>query len=236
MNCKRVPARKSNACVSIAVFCLCWCCLVITSAFGESTVVLKSGETVQGEILSDTNGVLQMKVHNANRTISYQRDISHDEIKNIQTENAAQSAERTAYEALSPFQLNPNQEQSADNCNQVIAAFQEFLIDYPKSDKAPSIQKRLNAWQAELKHVSDGKVKFGDKWMSPEAKAPRVEHWQKQMHFQAAQNTLESLKKKLSELQRQRDELAKRTAAAQANLESAIQQLPLHEQWLLQQR
>jgi hypothetical protein len=209
---------------------------LITSAFGESTVVLKSGETLQGDILSDTNGVLQIKVHNANRTISYQRDVSHDEIQNIQTENAAQSAERAAYEALSPFQLNPNQEQTADSCGQVIAAFQKFLIDYPRSDKAPSIQQRLDAWQAELKHVSDGEVKFGNKWMTPEAKAPLVEHWQKQMHFQTAQKTLESLKRKLSELQRQRDELAKNTAAAQANLDSAIQQLPMHEQWLLKQQ
>jgi hypothetical protein len=193
---------------------------LVTSASGESTVVLKSGETLQGDILSDTNDVLRIRAHNASRTLSYQRDISHSEIQSIQTENAAQAAERTDYEALSKFQLNPNQEQSADYCGQVIAAFQKFLIDYPNSDKAPSVQRRLETWQAELKHVSDGQVKFGDKWMTAEDKAPLVEHWQKQMNVQAAQNTLESLKNKLSELQRQRDVLAENLATAQGRLDA----------------
>jgi chromosome segregation ATPase len=198
---------------------------VISSVFGESTVVLKSGETLQGNIIFDTNDILRIEAHNANRTISYQRDISHDEIQSIQTDNPAQAAERADYEALSKFQLNPNQEQSIDYCSQVITAFQKFLTDYPKSDKSPAIQQRLGAWQSELKHVSDGEVKFGDKWMTPEEKQPLVEHWQKQMQVQAAQNTLESLKKQLRILQTKRDSLAESTAAAQGLLQAAQDQI-----------
>jgi hypothetical protein len=198
---------------------------VISSVFGESTVVLKSGETLQGNIIFDTNDILRIEAHNANRTISYQRDISHDEIQSIQTDNPAQAAERADYEALSKFQLNPNQEQSIDYCSQVITAFQKFLTDYPKSDKSPAIQQRLGAWQSELKHVSDGEVKFGDKWMTPEEKQPLVEHWQKQIKVQLAQNTLESLKKKLPELQRQRDALANQLAMTQGNLTASQQKL-----------
>ena len=198
---------------------------VITSAFGESTVVLKSGETIQGDIISDTNDVLQIKAHNASRSILYQRDISHTDIQSIQTETATQASERTDYEALSKIQLNPNQEQSADTCGQVIAVYQKFLIDYPNSDKAPAIQQRLEAWQAELRHVSDGEVKFGNKWMTPGDKQPLVEHWQKQMNVQAAQNTVDSLKKKLQDLQRQRDSLANNLAMAQGNLTASQQKL-----------
>lgn len=205
----------------------------ITPAFGESTVTLKSGETLQGDIISDTNGVLQMELHNVSRSITFHRDISHDDIQTIQTETTAQVAERTAYESLAKFQLNPNQEQSAGTCGQVIAVFRKFLIDYPNSDKAPAIQQRLDAWQAELRHVSDGEVKFGNKWMTPEDKKPLVEHWQRQMNVQAAQNTLDSLKRKLQDLQRQRGSLANNLALAQANLDSAIQQLPPAQQQLL---
>ncbi|MGD1019415.1 MAG: hypothetical protein ABSA12_08860 [Verrucomicrobiia bacterium] len=197
----------------------------VASGFGESTVVLKSGETLQGDILSDTNDVLRISAHNASRTISYQRDIPHSDILRIQTETAAQIAERTDYEALSSFQLNPNQEQSADYCGQVIAAFQKFLTDHPTSDKAPAVQQRLDTWQAELRHVSDGEVKFGDKWMTPEDKQPLVEHWQKQMKVQSAQSTLESLKRKLSEFQRQREKLVNDLAMAQGNLTASQQQL-----------
>jgi len=198
---------------------------VNTFVFGESTVVLKSGETLRGDIVSDTNDVLQMRAHNASRTILYQRDIPHADIQSILTESPAQAAERTDYEAYAKFQLNPNQEQSADYCSQVVTVFQKFLTDYPKSDKAPAVQQRLDAWQTELKHVSDGEVKFGDKWMTPEDKKPLVEHWQKQMNVQAAQDTLESLKKKLPELQRQREVLASRLAMAQGNLTASQQQL-----------
>ncbi len=197
----------------------------VASGFGESTVVLKSGETLQGDIVSDTNDVLRINAHNTSRTISYQRDISHADIQSIQTENAAQIAERADYEALSQFQLNPNQEQSADYCGQAIAAFQKFLTDHPKCDKVPAVQQGLDAWQAELKHVSAGEVKFDDKWMTPEDKQPLVEHWQKQMKVQAAQNTLDSLKKKLSELQRQREKLANQLAMTQGNLTASQQQL-----------
>jgi predicted nucleic acid-binding Zn-ribbon protein len=197
----------------------------VWSVFGESTVVLKSGETLQGDIISDTNNVLRIIAHNASRTISFQREISHADIQSIQTETAAQAAERGSYEALSQFQLNPNQEQSADYCGQVIATYRKFLTDYPKSEKAPAIQQRLDAWQSELKHVSDGEVKFSDKWMTPEEKRPLAEHWQKQIKVQVAQNTLESLKKKLSELQRQRDVLANQLAMAEGNLTASQQTL-----------
>jgi hypothetical protein len=36
---------------------------LVTSVSGESTVVLKSGETLQGDILSDTNDVLRIDLH-----------------------------------------------------------------------------------------------------------------------------------------------------------------------------
>lgn len=201
----------------------------ITSAFGESTVVLKSGETLQGDMLSDTNGVLQIRVYRGNHTVSSLRDIPHDDILSVQTETPAQTAERTDYQALSKFQLDPNQERSADYCRQVIAAHHKFLTDYPKADKAPAVQERLEAWQAELKHVSDGNVKFGDKWMAPEDKTPLVELWQKQMQAQAAQNTLESLKRKLSELQKERDAMAEHLAEAEANLANAQERLRRHQ-------
>jgi hypothetical protein len=193
---------------------------LVSSVFGESTIILKSGETLKGDIISDTNDVLSIEAHNAARTISFERDISHADIQSIQTESSAQLRERADHEALSSFQLNPNQEQSVDYCGQAIAAFQKFLTDHPNSDNAPAVQQRLAAWQSELKHVSNSEVKFGDKWMTPEEKQPLVEHWQKEMNAQMARDALETLKKKLTSLQAQRDVLARNLAIAQANLGS----------------
>lgn len=183
-------------------------------ADAESTVTLKSGEILQGDILSDTNGVVHMRAFYHNRTISAFRDISHDDIQNIQTDTPAQAAERADYFALSKFALDPDQEQSPNWYDQWIATFEKFLKDYPKSDKVPVVQEHIVACQAERTHVTNGEVKFGDQWMTPEKKAPL-----------ALQKTIQSLKRKLATQQTERQPLAEAIAAAQGNLAAAQQEL-----------
>ena len=188
--------------------------VILICAFGESIVTLKSGEVLQGQILSDTNGVVHIRAFSHNHTISSLRDISHSDIQTIQTETPAQIAERTDYEALSRFQLNPNQEQTVDWYNQWIGAFQKFVKNYPDSDKLPAIRNDIALCQAESKNVAEGKVKFANQWMSVEAK-----------RVAAAEYTIQSLKSQLADLQRQRDKLAENVAAAQGNLAAAQQKL-----------
>lgn len=173
---------------------------MLTAAFGETIVTLKSGEVLRGDTVSDTNDVLQIRAFSANRTISSLRNISHADIQNIYNETPAEAAERVDYFALSKFQLFPDQEQSTDFYAQWITAFEKFLKDYPKSDKTAILQQRIEACQAELKHVADGEAKFADKWMTPEAKKPL------------------SLNKQLAGLEKQRDSLGKTVAAAQGRL------------------
>src|ERR1017187_94214 len=144
----------------------------LATAFGESIVTLKSGDVLRGDIVSDTNDVVQIRAFNANRTISSLRNIPRPDIQTIYTETPAEAAERVDYFALSKFQLHPDQEQSPDFCTQWIAAFEKFLRDYPKSDKAATVRQRITVCQAELKHVADGEVKFGDRWMTPVEKKP----------------------------------------------------------------
>jgi hypothetical protein len=181
---------------------------MLTAAFGESIVTLKSGDVLKGDILSDTNGVVQIRAYFHNRSISSLRDISRSDIQTIQNETPAEAAERVDYFALSKFQLFPDQEQSTDFYTQWIDAFEKFLKDYPKSDKSKIIQRHTEVCQAELKHVADGEVKFADKWMTPEAKKPL------------------SLNKQLAALERQRDALAKTVAAAQGALAGLQATLP----------
>jgi len=172
----------------------------LATAFGESIITLKSGDVLRGDIVSDTNDVVQIRAFNANRTISSLRHIPRADIQNIYAETPAEAAERVDYFALSKFQLHPDQEQSSDFCTQWIAAFEKFLRDYPKSDKTANIQQRINMCQVELKHVADGEVKFGDRWMSPVEKKPL------------------SLNKQLADLERQHASLAQTVAATQGRL------------------
>lgn len=191
--------------------------LTASYAFPDS-VTLNNGEVIQGEIVSETDAQVVVEVSNYNKTITSHKSILKSDIKTIQRESAQQKQERLAYEALAKLQLNPNQEQSKDYYTQGITEFEKFLRDYPNSDKAAIIQQRLEAWRAELRHVTNGEVRFGDKWMTPEEKQPLVEHWQKQLNVQAAQNTLQTLKNQLADLKRQRDSQAGGLAVAQAQL------------------
>jgi hypothetical protein len=122
---------------------------LLVPAFGESIVTLKSGEVLQGEILSDTNDVLQIRAFSHNHSISSLRDVSHTAIQSIQTLTPAQLAEQADYEALSKFQLNPNQEQSIGWYAQWIEVFKKFVNNYPNSDRIPTVQHYIQACQAE---------------------------------------------------------------------------------------
>jgi hypothetical protein len=139
----------------------------LTAALGEAIVTLKSGEVLHGDVVSDTNDVLQIRAFSVNRTISSLRNVPHADIQNVYNETPAEAAERIAYFALSEFQLNPDQEQSTDFYTRWIAAFEKFLTDYPKSDKTQIIKQHIEACQAELKHAIAGEVKFENKWMTP---------------------------------------------------------------------
>lgn len=184
---------------------------LLKAAFGEAIITLKSGEVLHGDIVSDTNDVLQVRAFSSNRSISSLRNIPRADVENVRMETPAQIAERTAYLALSKFQLNPDQEQPTDFYNQWIAQFEKFLNDYPQSDKAVSIQQNIAACKAELKHLANGEVKFANKWMTPEEKKPQT------------------LSRQLASLEQKREALSVAIAAARGRLagqQSNYQTLP----------
>ncbi|HTS15945.1 MAG TPA: hypothetical protein VMP11_00075 [Verrucomicrobiae bacterium] len=197
--------------VALAVL-VCICPLLV--ARGESIITLKSGAVLQGDIVSDTNDVVQIRAYSHNHTISSLRDVARSDIQGIYLETTAEVAERTDYEAVSKFQLDPNQEQSIEWYNQWIGVFQKFLDSYPASDKANAVRQYIELCQTESQNVADGKVKFAGKWMT--AKEKRV---------QVAQAAIESLKARLADFQRQRAKLTENLGVAQGNLAGAQQKL-----------
>jgi len=144
------------------------------SAHAESIVTLKSGAVLQGDIVSDTNDVVQIRAYSHNHTISSLRDVARSDIQSIRVETPAEVAERTDYEALAKFQLDPNEEQTVDWYNQWIAVFQKFLDKYPASDKKPAVQHYIELCQAESQNVAAGKVKFGNRWMTVEERRDTI--------------------------------------------------------------
>jgi hypothetical protein len=199
---------KTVALAVLLVVCPCiW-------AHSESIITLKSGVVLQGDIVSDTNDVVRIRAFSHNHTISALRDVARSDIQSIHEETPAEIAERTDYEALLKFQLDPNQEQTIEWYNQWIGVFQKFLSDYPASDKKPTVQRYIELCQAESQYVTDGKVKFADRWMTV-----------KEKRVQLALYAVESLKKQVADLQRQRTKLTENIGVAEGNLAGAQQKL-----------
>ena len=141
---------------------------MLTSAFGEAILTLKSGEVLKGDIVSSDTNAVQFRAYFNNRTMTSLRDVPRSDIQDLVNE----TPEQTDFRALSVFRLDPDQEQPQVFYTQWIAAFEKFLKDYPQSDKSAVIQPHIDECQAELSHVMAGEAKFGNRWMTPEEQKP----------------------------------------------------------------
>jgi predicted nucleic acid-binding Zn-ribbon protein len=200
---------------------MCVLLLGTPTALKADTVTLKSGEVLQGQILSETDTQIEFEVSLYHGTILTKREVPKSDIRSIVRESIEQKQEKAALAALGKYTLNPNQELTKDQYTAGIAAFEKFQATYTNSSSAAAVSQSLADWRAEASNVASGKVKFASKWMTPEEKKPQVERAQRQADVQAAQSALASLNKQLADLQSQRATLAGSVAAAQAKLTAA---------------
>jgi hypothetical protein len=189
------------------------------------TVTLNSGQVLEGRILSETDTQLVIEASLYHGTILSTREVLKSEIRSIVRESPEQIHEKADYAALGAYALNPNQELTKGQYDAGIAAFVKFLTTYTNSNFAADINHHLADWQTEASNVASGKVKFAGAWMTPDEKKVQVEHGQRQAAVQAAQATLQSLKKQLADAQTQRAAQAEKLAATQKQLADAQSRL-----------
>ncbi len=138
----------------------------------EDSLTLTSGEVVRGRIVSETAQEVEIEVANADRTIVSKRAIPRTDVKSVQRETPEQAAERTAFESLARYKLNPNSAYPTNYYPAVIAAFDKFLSAHPHSDHAAQIQALLADWKTEYPQAvlaaKKGLIKFHDRWLTPE--------------------------------------------------------------------
>jgi hypothetical protein len=195
--------------------------LLTTSYAFPDSVTLNGGEVIQGEIVSETDAQIAIRVSNYNKTITSQRLILKSDIKTVQRESAQQKQERQAYEALTALQLDPNRELSKTEYDGGIETFNKFLAVYPESKFTDDIRQRIALWKSELSHVEKGEAKFDNQWMTPNEKKPLMDKFLKQQQVQATADTLQSLKQKLNSLGYQRQNLTESIAQAERSVKYA---------------
>jgi len=201
-----------------------------TSQFLKAdTVTMNSGEVIVGEIASETDTQIEIVTTNAKRTISSKRLIPKADIKTFTHETAAQKRENADYETLMQYKLDPNQELTKARYAAGISAFQGFLTEHPKSGFATELSNRITAWQTELSNVETSQVKFADKWMTPAEKSVLYSEWQKNQQVQLALETVNTLQKKLADMQQRRKKAAATLVATQGDLVETQSQLANHK-------
>jgi hypothetical protein len=146
----------------------------------DDSVTLNSGEIITGRITSQTDTDVTVEVSNERHTIFTTRTIAKSDIKEVYKPTPEQRQASAAYEALGRYQLDPNQEFKSADYAEGIAVFDKFLAVYPNSEYATNITARQTEWRFEKFEVDNGRVKFADKWMLPDAKKPLVEEQQRQ--------------------------------------------------------
>lgn len=143
-------------------FLLCSFSAVLGLALGASadTVVLKSGEKVEGRILSenDTQVTVEVQVTASIKDERVFKKADIDKIDKIQPDEVAWPALKGLALAKESFE--------AVDYQRAEAALQNFLTQFPASGHAEEAKSKLAEFSAEQKRVADGEVKLDGKWLS----------------------------------------------------------------------
>ncbi len=136
--------------------------LTLCASLRADTVILKSGDKVEGKILSETDAEVTMSVQ-VTATIKDERVIKRSEIDKVEKVQP----DETAWALIANFM--PGAESlERDDYERVKAALGSFTGSFPQSSHAQVVQKRLDEFTAESVRVNLGEVKLNGQWMSKE--------------------------------------------------------------------
>jgi hypothetical protein len=134
------------------------------------TVILKSGEKLEGRILSETDTDVTIEV-NVTASIKDQREIKKTDVEKIEKVQP----DEEAWATLKNLSVG---DESLDviDYQRSINALNGFVTQFPQSSHAADAKKRLAAFQEEMKRVEAGEMKLDGKWMTADqVKEERVQ-------------------------------------------------------------
>ncbi len=141
------------------------------------TVRLKTGETFEGTILSETDTKVSIEVEYAAGTILSTETFNKGEIDEIirsTPEQLAQRAMERAYANTQKYKLDSAHNYTL-NYYQLVSdrVLRRFLADYPDSPYTNAVQAKLKEWIAEQGKVASGLRKYHGVWIRAEEAARR---------------------------------------------------------------
>ncbi len=135
---------------------------LLLSHASADTIILKSGEKIEGKVIKETETELTLAVQ-VTATISDERVIPRADIERIETVRP----ETEAYKSIATIQT-PLNSLAASQYEMLVAPLKAYLAQYPDSTHAKDTQKALDEILAEQKRVEGGEVKLRGEWISKE--------------------------------------------------------------------
>jgi formylglycine-generating enzyme required for sulfatase activity len=130
----------------------------------SSSLKMKSGSTIQGEILPEEPGVTnKITVKTTIGTIVSRQRYLKSDVLEIHPENL----EAIFANSLKPLELSPKTNLTASAYARGLLLFDEFLTTWPQSKEAGWIAERRTAFAEEQKKVLKGLMKLDGEWMPP---------------------------------------------------------------------
>jgi hypothetical protein len=143
-------------------------CLALSAH--ADTVTLKSGEKVEGRILTETDTELTIEVK-VSGSIKDQRAIKKADVEKI-------DKVQPDLEAWEPLKNISTGEESLEgqDYQRAINVLNSFVSQFPQSPRAAEAKQKISALQEEMKRVDAGEMKVAGKWLTAdEVKEERVQ-------------------------------------------------------------
>ena len=152
-----------------AVFCLVVSALLMGVAFAD-TITLKSGESVEGKITSETDKAITVEVK-ISASITDERVVPKSDIANVEKA----TPDVIAYRAIAGYHLGVDS-LALSQYDAPIEALRGFVRQYPDSSRLTSVKTILHSYEDEQARVGRGEVKLNEKWLSKdEAEKEKVQ-------------------------------------------------------------
>jgi hypothetical protein len=142
---------------------------LLSSGFAD-TVTLKSGEKLEGKILSETDTEVTIEV-SVTSSIKDQRVVKKADVDKI--DKVQPDAE--AWAGLKNISVGEESLEPADY-QRYIAVLSSFVSQFPQSTHAAEAKQKVAALQEEAKRVDAGEMKLGGKWLTADEVKRRLQN------------------------------------------------------------
>lgn len=136
--------------------------LAMVLAAQADTVTLKSGEKIEGKILTETDAELTIEVVSGG--VVDERKVPKAEVASV----SKMMPDELAWQPLQGIKLGDNSLPTAEQYDAWLAPLNAFIKQFPESKHKADAEKIAGEFEAEKGRVSGGEVKLNGAWLSRE--------------------------------------------------------------------